>query len=132
MTKDTPLETSNKHEAYFIPANVNKSFTTTEFQHNFNQNESVSFANETLTANYLTGKKILNQSIIPSDSNFKAYVTQQAQDNQETTNIKLTSITPIKTITKLYLSEREGNEYVLIDEVKKFKEFLDLNSIIHG
>lgn len=126
MTKSDISTTTDKYEAYFIPANVNKSFKTREFENNFSHDENITFADQQLTANYVTGKKLLSQSLIPPNSKLTACVTQQ--QNSETAS---NSIKPIKMISKLHLAEREGNEFVLIDEINKFKEFLDINSIIH-
>ena len=120
----TPSEKS--YNAYLIPAKVNKSFATTEFESNFNTDEKVHFNEQELTANYLTGKKILGTAITSPDSNLRAVIVKSTEDDA------ITDLKPVKKIANLQVTEREGNEHALIDEVKKFNEYINLMNTIHS
>ena len=131
MTK-TIQKTSNRLTAHLVPVNVNKSTKTKEFHNNFNQNENVLFNDHNLNANYLTGKKILSKQIPSTGPQLNACVvtihTTETGSNIDPT----TTVTPIKNIDNINLSEREGNEYVLLDETNKFNEFIELVHMIHN
>lgn len=130
MTKTTE-ESYDTYTAYLVPANINTSIQTNEFQDNFNQNEEVIFNDQTLNANYLTGKKILSKEIPSTKIQFNACIVNIQNTDLERSSDAATTITSLKNINKINLSEREGNEYVLLDEVSKFNEFIDLASTIH-
>lgn len=123
-TTDTVAE--NTYNAYLVPAKVNKSFATTEFEGNFNIDEKVNFNDTELTANYLTGKKLLGANIADSNFQLRPVIVKTTEDSD------ITDIKPEKRIGQLQVTEREGNEHALIDEVKRFNEYINLMNTIHS
>ncbi|KAG0653473.1 hypothetical protein C6P45_003854 [Maudiozyma exigua] len=131
MTRTTE-KPENSLTAFLVPVNVNKSTRTTEFHNNFNQNEQVLFNDQTLNANYLTGKKLLSKEISSTGPHLHACMVDINTTQTGSGTDSTTKVTPIKNIANINLSEREGNEYVLFDEVNKFNEFIELVYTIHN
>lgn len=131
MTK-TIQQNNDSYTAYLIPANIHKSTQTNEFQNNFNQNEEMIFNEQKLRANYLTGKKILSKQIPSTESQLNACLINIQKTELNSNTESTTTVTSIKKIENINLSEREGNEYVLLDETNKFNEFINLAHAIHN
>lgn len=120
------IDVKLKYSVHFVPFKVNNNIKTTEFQD--------SFINETNNSNYrilyLRGRKFIGKDV--DHITLKPYIVATNSIPKDAQN--QTQIIAKNNLTKLHSLtnyEREGNEERLIDEHHKFKELIDLTTLIH-
>lgn len=112
-------------QAHLVPCKIRYTGQTDELEEQFIMDKQViSPLHENRNVTYIRGRKVIGEQVVFHDRT--TYIMSTREDDSGNLLIE-----PTYKVTEIFNYEREGNEERLTDEISKFIECRELDSLIH-